>query len=58
MNSIGLAWHEWFDEEKKDRLVKDFDNIQCSEIHQYVRSNYSWRYVAERTERVYSFVMD
>ena len=28
MNSIGLAWHEWFDEEKKDRLMKDFNSIQ------------------------------
>ena len=28
MNSIGLAWHEWFDEEKKDRLIKDFNSIQ------------------------------
>lgn len=27
-------------------------------MHQIVKDTYSWRYVAERTERVYDFVME
>ena len=27
-------------------------------MHQIVKSTYSWRYVAERTERVYNFAMN
>ena len=40
------------------RAIKDYEKYSCQDAHQYVRSTYSWRYVAERTERVYNFMME
>ena len=40
------------------RAIRDQDKIRCSDLHQFVKDTYSWHNVAERTERVYNFVMD
>ena len=39
------------------RAIKDYDKINSQELHQFVKNTYSWRYVADRTERVYDFAM-
>lgn len=39
------------------RAIQDYDKISCSDMHQIVKDTYSWRSVAERTERVYNFSM-
>lgn len=40
------------------RAIRDQDKVQYSDLHQFVKDTYSWHNVAERTERVYNFVMD
>jgi len=37
--------------------IKVYDSISCQEMHQIVKDTYSWRYVAEQTEKVYDFAM-
>mmetsp|Transcript_971 Transcript_971/g.1735 ORF Transcript_971/g.1735 Transcript_971/m.1735 type:complete len:408 (+) Transcript_971:591-1814(+) len=40
------------------KAIQDYDKVSCSEMHQIVKNMYSWRQVAERTERVYNFIME
>lgn len=40
------------------RAIEDYDKISCSEMHQIVKSTYSWRMVAQRTEFAYEFAME
>lgn len=39
--------------EQLELAIKQSDNIPCDELHQTVKSLYSWHNVAERTEKVY-----
>ena len=40
------------------KAVLDVKDIPCETFHQELSNLYSWRQVAERTEKVYSYVMD
>lgn len=39
------------------RAINDIDKVQPSEFHKFVRDNYCWHQVAERTEKVYDMAM-
>ena len=40
------------------KAVIDVKNIPCETFHQELSNLYSWRQVAERTEKVYNYVME
>jgi phosphatidylinositol glycan class A protein len=44
--------------EQLEVAIKNVKNIPCTQMHETVKSLYSWHNVAERTERVYYKVME
>jgi phosphatidylinositol glycan class A protein len=44
--------------EQLENVIKNYKNIPCTKMHETVKRLYSWHNVAERTERVYSNVLE